>query len=57
VDYARCVGCGLCASACSSGALRLERRPEGETLPLPADIKEWKAQRAQQRNISIFDIL
>lgn len=57
VDYARCVGCGLCASACSSGALCLERRPEGDTPPIPADIKEWMAQRAQQRDISIFDVL
>jgi ferredoxin len=57
VDYARCVGCGLCAAACSTGSMQLERRPEGEVPPLPADIKEWMTQRAQERNISIFDIL
>jgi Na+-translocating ferredoxin:NAD+ oxidoreductase subunit B len=55
VEVARCVGCGLCASACSTGALRLERRPEYAAPP--ADLKEWMLQRAQERGISIFDIL
>jgi electron transport complex protein RnfB len=57
VDYARGVGCGLCTTACSTGALYLERRPAGEVPPPPADIKEWMVQRAQERSISIFDVL
>lgn len=57
VDYGRCVGCGLCVSACPTEALRLERRPEGEVPLPPAGIKEWMVQRAQERGISIFDVL
>jgi electron transport complex protein RnfB len=57
VDYTRCVGCGLCAIVCPTGSMKLERRPQGEIPPPPADIKEWMAQRAQERDISIFDIL
>jgi len=57
VDYARCVGCGLCATVCPTDALHLERRPEGEASPLPADNKEWMARRAQERGISISDVL
>ena len=57
VDYARCVGCGLCAMCCSFEALYLERRVTGEVPQPPADIKAWMVQRAEERNISIFDIL
>lgn len=57
VDYARCVGCGQCAIVCPSSAIQLERRPASEVPPPPADIKEWMVERAQGRNISIFDIL
>ena len=57
VDYSRCVGCGLCATVCPTDALYLERRPEGEVPPPPADITEWMVQRAQERGISISDVL
>jgi ferredoxin len=57
VDDVRCVGCGLCITACITEALYLERRPEGEVSAPPTDIKDWMVRRAQQREISIFDVL
>ncbi len=57
VDYSRCAGCGLCATVCPTEALYLERRPEGEVPVPPADITEWMVQRAQERGISISDVL
>ncbi len=57
VDYARCVGCGQCTTVCPSDALSLERRPEGEVPLPPSNRKEWMAERARARGISISDIL
>jgi ferredoxin len=57
VDYARCVGCGLCVTVCPVEALHLERRPEGETPLPPVDLEDWMEQRAEERGISIADIL
>jgi electron transport complex protein RnfB len=57
VDEARCVGCGQCATVCPTGAIHLERRPEGEVPLPPADHKEWLARRAEERGISISDVL
>ena len=57
VDYARCVGCGVCATVCTTDALHLERRPEGETPPLAAEKDEWMVWRAEERGISLSDIL
>jgi electron transport complex protein RnfB len=57
VDISRCVGCGLCATTCPADALRLEARPEDEVVLPPADLKDWMAERARVRNISLSDIL
>jgi electron transport complex protein RnfB len=53
VDVGCCVGCGLCATVCPSEALHLERRPEGEIPPPPANFADWMAQRARARGLSL----
>jgi electron transport complex protein RnfB len=57
VDLVRCVGCGVCVSVCPADALHLERRPADEALPLADDLQDWMAQRAEERGISMSDIL
>jgi Pyruvate/2-oxoacid:ferredoxin oxidoreductase delta subunit len=57
VEYARCVGCGVCVITCPSDALHLERRPEGEVPPPPADQRDWMEQRAKARGIRMEEIL
>ena len=41
VDSQNCVGCGLCVPVCPENALVLVRRPEGEILPPPENLKTW----------------
>ncbi len=57
VDEVRCVGCGLCATVCPTDALHLERRPEGEVSPPPADVREWGQRRAEERGISLAEVV
>jgi Pyruvate/2-oxoacid:ferredoxin oxidoreductase delta subunit len=57
VDEVRCVGCGVCVIECSTGALSMARRPEGQVPAPPADLKDWMLQRAEAREISIFEVL
>jgi len=57
VERARCVGCGLCVSTCSSEALRLERKPPAERTPLPEGRKHWWVERAKDRQISLEGVL
>lgn len=57
VDLKRCVGCGQCVMGCPSGAMTIVRKPEGQILPPPRDIEEWMAERAENRGISLEEIL
>jgi heterodisulfide reductase subunit A-like polyferredoxin len=41
VDPVTCVGCGLCVPVCPEDALILIRRPEGEVLLPPENLKTW----------------
>jgi electron transport complex protein RnfB len=47
----KCIGCGLCVSACPSEAIQLVRKEE--RVPPPADEMEWYEQRAKLRGMDI----
>ncbi len=49
VDLDHCIGCGLCVSGCTSGAARLERKPEGERVIPPVDFAAWEQERISHR--------
>jgi len=57
VDQKRCVGCGLCVMTCPSGAMTLVRKPEDQILPPPHNLEEWMMKRAENRGISLQEIL
>jgi electron transport complex protein RnfB len=49
VDPRRCIGCGLCVTGCPSEAARLERQPEVDVAPPPADFASWERVRLASR--------
>jgi electron transport complex protein RnfB len=57
VNSVRCVGCGVCVPACPNQALVLVSRPEHEISAPPETMKEWGAQRASERGISLKGVL
>jgi len=57
VDQKRCVGCGQCVMICPSGAMTLVRKPEDQITPPPQNMKEWMMERAENRGISLEEIL
>ncbi len=57
VDLKRCVGCGQCVMICPSKALCLVRKPEDQITVTPQNMQEWMMQRAENRGISLLDIL
>jgi len=57
VDQKRCVGCGQCVMTCPSGAMTLVRKPKDQITPTPQNIPEWMFLRAENRGISLEEIL
>jgi Na+-translocating ferredoxin:NAD+ oxidoreductase subunit B len=49
VSNERCIGCGVCATACPSESIRLVRRPQTEQLIPSKDIINWSLERASNR--------
>ncbi len=49
VDRGRCIGCGLCVTGCPSGAAKLARKPDSETVPPPLDFETWEKDRLRVR--------
>jgi NAD-dependent dihydropyrimidine dehydrogenase PreA subunit len=47
----KCIGCGLCVTGCSTGAARLELKPEDERIDPPIDFSTWENDRLSDRGL------
>ena len=57
VDQKRCVGCGQCVMICPSGALTLVRKSDDQIMSTPQNLQEWMMKRAENRGISMQEVL
>ena len=51
VDTKRCIGCGLCITGCPTGAAKLHKKPEAETVNPPKNFTVWEDERLRNRGI------
>ena len=47
----RCIGCGLCVTACPRDAIKLVAKPQQEIIAPPTDMRAWNDARANQRSV------
>jgi len=47
----RCIGCGLCVTTCTTGALSLARKPDAEQPSVPKDFADMHIQRGRARGV------
>lgn len=51
VNHDRCIGCGLCVTACPDEAVSLVRKPETEQVPVPINTTAHYIDTLQSRGL------